>query len=484
MFNNFKRLIAGTLCAFMVITSMAGCGSDKNGASNSTTPTSTSVATDSQAEDTAPKPVTISISDYPKETDTGNREIWANYIKTMNEKYPYITIKPDEYAYDVNTFFPKAASGQLPTLYVSHFTEVSKIIEAGYAADITDAVAKSGFEKDMNPDLLNFFKRDNKYFGVPASGYNMALQYNVKLWKDAGLVDANGVPLFPKTYEEFAQSLKTIKDKTGKVGLFYPVKNGQGGWMFMSIAWSFGTEFEKLVDGKWKATFNSNEGVAALQYLMDLKWKYDVLQADLFQTAGGGWKLLGTDQAATAFGSFDWVNGPVNEYKADVNNQAMSSVPAGPAGKYALLGGRAYFFADNATPEQVDAGFKWFETIGMSATVSDEAAKTMRESEQIKVDNKLVAGIHGLRVFTSPARTKMEDDILASLRNVNHAMFIDSENNVGTLKAEEPVLCQELYKVLDAAIQEALTVKGSDPKALLDKAAATFQKDFLDKYSN
>ena len=30
-------------------------------------------------------------------------------------------------------------------------------------------------------------------------------------------------------------------------------------------------------DGKWKATFNSPEAANALQYIKDLKWKYDVL---------------------------------------------------------------------------------------------------------------------------------------------------------------------------------------------------------------
>lgn len=479
--NNLKRLFAGTLCAILLITTAAGCGSNEQD-SNSSTDQGSSVSSSTQpAENTTPKEVTISISDYPSETDTGNREIWANYIRIMKEKYPYITIKPDEYAYDVNTFFPKAASGQLPDLYVSHFTEISKIMEAGYCADITEGVIKAGYDKTMNQDLLNFFKKDNNYFGIPASGYNMSLQYNVKLWKDAGLVDSNGVPLFPKTYEELAQSAKTIKEKTGKVGFFYPTTNNQGGWMFMTLAWSFGAEFEKKVDGKWKAVFNSPEAVAALQYLKDLKWKYDVLQPNILVDAGEGFKLLGTDQAATAFGSFDWLNIPVNDYKASKDNQALSSVPAGPAGKMALLGGRAYFFSNNATPEQIDAGFKWFEVIGITADTSDETKKILEETEKTKADQGLVAGVHGLRIFTGEDVVKMEDEVRAKYRNVNYDLFKDSENNVGTLKPEEPVLCQELYKTLDTVVQTALTKKDADPKALLDKAVESFQKDYLDK---
>lgn len=483
--GNLGRALFVVLSAFLIMSAFAGCGSNNNGNESVSSQTTQAATGDStEARTTAneeAKPVTLSISDYPKETDEGNRALWDNYLKVMKEKYPYITITPDEYAYDVNTFFPKAASGQLPTLYVSHFTEVSKIIDAGYCADITDSIVKSGFDKEMNPDLLNFFKRDGKYFGLPASGYNMSLQYNVKLWKEAGLVDGNGVPLFPKTYQELADKAKQIKDKTGKVGFFFPVKGNQGGWMFQSIAWSFGAEFEKYEDGKWKAVFNSPEAVAALQYVKALKWKYEVIQPNILVTADEGWKLLGTDQAATAFGSFDWINGPVNDYKASKDNQAMSSVPAGPAGKYALLGGRAYFFANNVTPEQIDAGFKWFETIGLSGEATEEAAETIRENEKIKAEKNLVAGIHGLRVFTGAERVKMEDEIYAEVRNVDHALFVDSETNIGTLKPEEPVLCQELYKTLDAVIQAVLTDRNADPKTLLDQAVAAFQKDYLDK---
>ena len=189
----------------------------------------------------------------------------------MNDLYPNIEIITDEYTYSVDTFLPKAASGQLPNLYRTWFTEANKIINAGYAEDITNVLENNNVSSNVNPDLLALCEKDGHYYGLPTSAYSMSMMYNVDLFKEAGLVDENGVPVFPKTWEEVAQTAVTIKEKTGKYGFFYPTKNNQGGWMFMNIAWGFGADFEKQVDGKWTAAFDSQEAADALQFIKDLK---------------------------------------------------------------------------------------------------------------------------------------------------------------------------------------------------------------------
>ena len=49
-----------------------------------------------------------------------------------------------------------------------------------------------------------------------------------------------------------------------------------------------------------------------------------------------------------------------------------------------------------------------------------------------------------------------------------------------TLRAEEPVCCQELYAVLDNIVQEVLVNKDADIDALVKTAASDFQKNSLD----
>lgn len=73
-----------------------------------------------------------------------------------------------------------------------------------------------------------------------------------------------------------------IKQKTGKTGLFLPNTDGSGGWIFMNLAWSFGTDFVKEENGNIVSAFNTPECVKALQYIKDLKWKYDALPESQF----------------------------------------------------------------------------------------------------------------------------------------------------------------------------------------------------------
>lgn len=476
-----KKIIALALCLVMTSSLAVGCG--KSSESSSTT-TTNSVAGETSAASTSeqPKEVTITVADWPKESDTTQRQLYEGYVKTMKEKYPNVTIKPDEWNYDANSFLPKAASGQLPTLYNTWFTETQKIISSEYAADITSAMVKNGFDKAINPDILNLISKDGKYYGVPQSAYVMGMWYNINLFKKAGLLDENGIPKYPKTYDELAETAKMIKEKTGKAGFFFPTKNNQGGWEFMNIAWSFGAEFEKKVDGKWQAVFNSPEAVSALQYVKDLKWKYNVLTDNVLVEVGDMFKLFGTDQVAMAFGMTDWMNVPVNDYKMSKDNLAISAEPSGPKGSIPQMGGSLFMFSPESTPEQIEAGIQWLAIKGITPGITDTALKGIEE--KVKADNTAnrIAGPVGLRIWSDPERIKAEDAIYSKYKTVNMDLFKDyMQNGSKNMKPEEPINAQELYKALDLVIQTVLTDKNADPKTLLDKTAADFQKTYLDK---
>lgn len=479
-----KKITALMLCALIALTFVVGCSNTQTeeGSTSNDTETADNDSGTSSNDAEGPKPVTISVGNWPLETNEVARKNMEQSVATMKEKYPYITIEPDEYVYDVNSFLPKAESGQLPTLYSTWFTEPEKIIEAGYAADITDAMERYGYDTGTNPDMLELVTKEGKMYGVPISGYSMGMWYNVNLFKQAGLLDEKGVPKFPRTYDELAETAKILKDKTGKPGLFFATKNNQGGWFFMNIAWAYGAEFEKQVDGKWQAVFNSPEAVAALQYVKDLKWKYDVLPDNVLVATSDMFRLFGTDQVAMSFGTVDWMQNPINDYKMSKDNLAMSVLPSGPKGKAALMGGNLNMFAPNATPEQIDAGFKWLEIRGVTPKISPQTLKALEDG--YKADNEAgrIVGPPRLRVWVDPERVKAEDEIRTKYTNVNMDLWNDYvEHNSENIRPEEPVNSQELYKTLDNVIQAVLTDKNADPKALLDKAVTDFQRDYLDK---
>lgn len=463
-----------TLLAAVTACSSKQQASDTAGSGQASNAT-TSTATDSK------KQVVFDNGDWVKDDDKRlpQYQAWKQKLETEN---PNMKVVPDYYPYDVNTFLPKAASGQLPNMFATFFTEPGKIINGGFAADITSFMKKYGYDKAVNPDMLKLVTKDGKIYGIPDGGYYMGMWYNVNLFKQAGLLDDKGVPKFPKTYDELAQTAKTIKDKTGKAGFFFPTKNNQGGWQFMNIAWSYGAEFEKQVDGKWKAVFNSPEAVQALQYVKDLKWKYDVLPDNVLVSIDDMFKLFGTDQVAMAFATTDWRDNPVNDYKMSKDSIAMSAIPGGPKGRFALMGGNLRMFANNATPEQIDAGFKWTKIIGKSPEVDPDSMKGLEEDQANAKNQNRIAGVHGLLPWVNKEKLDAMNAIYDKYRNVNIDLWKDyMENKEVTIKPEEPMYAQELYKALDTVIQAVLTDKNADPKAILDKAVQNFQKDYLDK---
>ena len=465
-----------TLASVMLLVGvLSGCST---GSSGGKTQASSAPATVS-----ATPPAKIVFTDgvwkQPNDKALPQYETWK---KQFEQEYPNVTFKPEAFAYDVNTFLPKAVSGDLPNLFGTFFTETTKIIGAGFAADITPELKQRGYDTKINPAMLELATKDGKIYGIPYGGYYLGIWYNLNLFKQAGLLDVNGVPKFPQTYDELAATAKIIKDKTGKSGFFFPTKNNQGGWQFTNLAYAFGTEFEKQENGKWTAAFNSPQGVQALQYVKDLKWKYNVLPDNNLVDVNDMFKMMGTDQVAMAFGMSGWANIPINDVKMNKDNMAMSSVPAGPAGKVALMGGNVYMFSANSTKEQIDAGINWLKITGFSPDAAPDALKGLEDQYINDVKLGRVIGPQGLTIWANSDRTKAEDELRKKFTNVNMALWNSyADNKDVKIKPEPPINAQELYKALDIAIQTVLTDKNADPKKLLDQTAAAFQKDYLDK---
>ena len=62
-----------------------------------------------------------------------------------------VKITPDNWNFDLKSFYAKAAGGQLPTVYNTNFTEASQIIELGYSADITETLIKDTSVLEQKP---------------------------------------------------------------------------------------------------------------------------------------------------------------------------------------------------------------------------------------------------------------------------------------------------------------------------------------------
>lgn len=424
----------------------------------------------------------VSVGGWPQKE--GDRLDKMNKSKAeFEENNADAVIQPDTWAFDIQTFYPKAEAGTLPTVYEVYFTEVSKVIDGKYCADLTDVLKNRGYEGKLNQKLLDVVSKDGKTYAFPASGYIFGLGYNTELFEKAGLTNEDGTPKQPKDWYELAEFAVKIKETTGKPGFIFPTTNNCGGWMFTNIAWSFGVDFmEQNKDGKWEATFNTPECVEALQFIKDLKWKYNVFGENVLIDLNEYYKQYAIGNA----GMLICANLPdsVYKYEMPIEKIGMMALPAGPKRHVALLGGSAYFINQNATEEQIDAAIRWLEHRGTTDVMTELRRSNIEDGYKQKVDRNQLIGNKSLSIWTGAAEVEaFNNEMLNKYTNCkpfqvklyNDYLLSDVE-----IQAEEPVCAQDLYALMDNCIQEVLQNKNADCAELIKKASEDFQHNFLD----
>jgi len=241
---------------------------------------------------------------------------------------------------------------------------------------------------------------------------------------------------------------------------------------------------EKDADGKWKATFNTPEAAEALQFVKDMKWEHDILPSNTLIDGTEWQKIFGTGNAGITFAAGEYPANVVPKYGIQPNQIGLIAMPKGPKNHVTLLAGDVTCVSNVATEDQIDAAVRW---LGGEITykVTDEFKVNKAKEIDAKLANNQIVGIKSISVWSQDAEAvKYEHQLIDEKANVNpnHVKLYNefAANCPCEIRAEEPVNAQELYKILDGCLQEVLSNKDADVKAILEKANSDFQVNYLD----
>ena len=466
-----KRLLCLSLVVCLIFTVLAGCKKSE------------------EAVDSDPSKVSLSVGGWPsKEGDALDN--MNKQKEAFEKKYPDVTIVGDTWTFDRQTFQAKAAANLLPNVFETGVTEMAANIEQGYTADVTDALKKHGYYDYINPYMKKIIEKDGRVYSLPMTFYAMGIAYNVSLFEKAGLMNDDGPPIYPKTWEELAKTAKKIKDKTGVAGFVFPTTSNNGGWMFTNLAWSYGVEFMKQdKNGNWKATFGTKECAKALQYIKDLKWKYDVLPANKLIDGVELYKTYAVGQAAMVMAA-DVIHQRVSAYDMDINDVGMFPMVAGPKGRFSMLGGGVMNISANSNEKQIDAAINWLADLGKCTPYLTEPGKAYIENsyKARAEDNQFIGTIPPSAWTIDSEVDKFTNEMINKYRNTdeNHYKAFNDSLTDGSVEfhLEEPVCCQDLYAVLDDCIQKVLNDKNADCLKIVKEANKLFQTGYLDNFNN
>ena len=133
--NSLKKFLAVAITGAMTLTVLSACG-NKN-----------ANVTDDKGR------TIVSVGGWPTKEGKQKQNIEERKQKFEADNTEFV-IQPDNWSFDLKSFYAKAAGGQLPVLFNTNFTEVSQIINAGYGADLTDELKKQGIYDKMNKDVM------------------------------------------------------------------------------------------------------------------------------------------------------------------------------------------------------------------------------------------------------------------------------------------------------------------------------------------
>lgn len=430
--------------------------------------------------------VTLVVGGCPdKDADPDNYQTYVDMITRFEEMYPYITVEMDTYSYASDTFMAKAAAGQLPHVNYVPLTEAQKIGESGYVVELTDKLEELGYLDTYKDEVLDIITtEDGKIYSQCFGSNKFGLIVNMTVIEEAGLLNEDGTFDAPDTWEELAVMASEIKAKTGKAGLSFPTMNNAGGWHFVSLAYSYGVEFvTQNEDGTWSASFNTPEAVEALQFVYDLKWKYDALDDNSFIDNAQARLLVGSGQAAMM-----QAVPVISNFKVFAQNGMLPeevgvyAIPAGPEGRRALGGGSLHVFPADITDEELDAAFKWIEFRGYGHTLNDDSFENLKANyERYVSEGWGVSPVILDSSYKSGEYVERVNELLGEVANLEYAQVAEYVEDTESVVVPEPgIYCQELYAILDGAIQEVITNQDADVEQLIADAAHDFQVNYLD----
>jgi multiple sugar transport system substrate-binding protein len=249
--------------------------------------------------------------------ETEQQKILQGLAKQFHDQHPNVTIDVSSGASTTDDLLQKMsatfASGKYPDISYAYGSWASELHDTGKTLDITQRVAEAGVNWGEFPAAARATATpDGQVIGFPAVVDNLGLIYNKSLFDAAGL----SYPNDNWTWDDFRAAAKKLTDPAKKqYGTAYSVSGSEDTtWHLWPLLWQRGGQVLSA-DGQ-HATFNSDAGVGALEFLrsmaVDDKSVYldqtDLRYPELFQDGhigmeiSGPWELFELQGKKTPYG--------------------------------------------------------------------------------------------------------------------------------------------------------------------------------------
>lgn len=283
-------------------------------------------------------------------------------IANFEKANPDITVKTTHFPYaDYRTKVAAAIpAGEGPDVVQLFYGWLNDYVEAKLIQPLpASEFPPAKIEEEFFP-MVKAMKRGDNYMALPTAVRSLALFYNKRLFEKAGIENP------PATLDEFVEAAKKITERDGAgnittVGITTGMTGQDHHWFREGLVRQFGGD--PYTDTYTKVNYNTDAGLAALQFYTDLEDKHGVTKLGFMDEAQAAFKAGRAGMHID--GSFRI--GALNKVRG--LKWGVAELPAGPDGTKANYS--SYWvnaITTKADKEKYDAAVKF-----MAYITSDEA---------------------------------------------------------------------------------------------------------------
>ncbi|HVL23045.1 MAG TPA: ABC transporter substrate-binding protein [Thermomicrobiales bacterium] len=391
--------------------------------------------------------------------DVGRQPLMDSIIAGFQEEFPDITVNnvPQTWDRRDEVVTTALAGGDPPEIIMASRQEIVKFADSGALAPITQFVKDAGIDPEAYyPSEINSMWWKDELYALPmptAGGETGLYFYNTTLFEEAGL-DAEAPP---ETWDELDAAAEKLTKRTSdgaleQVGANLFVSN----LVFLAQLYTNNGTF--LSDDLKTVTFNSDQGVETLQWLLDFSTKHHgghQNYLDWVATINTGEDPFHQQRLGIQFqnvSQFFHLKNKAPDVKYSVHFRPYNSnnPDAASHGVAAMSFGWGYVIPSSLDPAVQEAAFKFVQRI----TWDEEGAATfMLEQER---PSPLIAfnenpAYTELNPHWDKVLTALENDISIGIVPVQGEMFTTLKDYVDLVAFEE----MSPKDGLDAAAEEA-----------------------------
>lgn len=161
------------------------------------------------------------------------------------------------------------AAGTPPDLMSMHAKRVSLYASRGALTPLSAYLEEAGIDlSDILPSVLDSVSYEGEIYALPFDVHGILWHINLDFWDQAGLLDSDGNPMIPANLEEFRVACAKMLEVTDRPILDNNYENVGSAWWWYAILHQLGGT---AIDEEGLPTINSEESVAALNLMLELK---------------------------------------------------------------------------------------------------------------------------------------------------------------------------------------------------------------------